>query len=209
MLRVIVASPVRFYAEGLSHELASMDSIEVLGVASDAASLASLTAALEPDVVLLDVALTTAARDALPRTTRVVAVAVADDDVVDWAEQDVHGLVTRDSSLADVAAAVVGAWHGELRCSPQIAGELLRRVGSLAATQAPRPDDGIAELTVRELEILRLLDAGLSNKEIAYRLSIELTTVKNHVHNVFEKLGVHRRRDAAETLRRAEQTAVS
>lgn len=207
-LCVLVASPIRFYADGLAHELALMDDIEVVGVAHSERELAQLAAALAPDVVLLDTSLTPKARNALPPSARVVALAVAEHDVLDWAEQGVDGLVTRDSSLADVAAAVRGAYSGELHCSPQIAAELLRRVGSLAAAKTTiREPDGIAELTVRELEILRLIDDGLSNKEIAYSLSIETTTVKNHVHNLFEKLGVHRRRDAVATLRRTQLRA--
>jgi two-component system, NarL family, nitrate/nitrite response regulator NarL len=207
-LRVLVASPIRFYADGLAHELARTDGIEVVGVARTERQLVQDADELAPDVVLLDVSLTPNARNALPRSVRVVALAVAEPDVLDWAEHGVDGLVTRDSSLADVAAAIRDAHSGELHCSPRIAAELLHRVGSLAAEQTTAVEPGgIAELTVRELEILRLIDNGLSNKEIAYSLSIETTTVKNHVHNLFEKLGVHRRRDAVATLRRTQLRA--
>lgn len=204
-LRLLVASPIQFYADGLARQLAQTDDFEVVGIAHTGDELVVHAAELAPDVVLLDVSLTTSARSALPPSTRVVALAVAEHDVVAWAEEGVDGLVTRDSSLSDVVAAVRGAYSGELYCSPRIAADLLHRVGLLAATQGPPQGPGAsAELTVRELEILRLLDDGLSNKEIAHQLSIEVTTVKNHVHNLFEKLGVHRRRDAAATLRRTQ-----
>src|SRR5205807_1012175 len=80
---------------------------------------------------------------------------------------------------------------GETVCSPCVAGTLFRRVAALSrartpAAQAPR-------LTSREVEILRLVARGLSNKEIARILCVQPSTVKNHVHRFFEKLGIHRR----------------
>jgi DNA-binding NarL/FixJ family response regulator len=76
-------------------------------------------------------------------------------------------------------------------------------VGVLAA-QAQSADPGpVDELTARELEILELVDAGLSNKEIAAHLAIEVATVKNHVHHILEKLGVHRRAEAVAVMRRS------
>jgi DNA-binding NarL/FixJ family response regulator len=84
-------------------------------------------------------------------------------------------------------------------CSPRLAATLLRRVAVLAADRAqPRVE---ARLTARELEIVELIDEGLSNKEIASRLCIEVPTVKNHVHNILEKLDVRGRAEAAARVR--------
>jgi two-component system, NarL family, nitrate/nitrite response regulator NarL len=86
-----------------------------------------------------------------------------------------------------------------LYCSPRVAGQLLRRLASRAeldSTQPPR-----LPLTGREAEIFRLVEIGLSNKEIAAQLGIEVGTVKNHVHNLLEKLRVRRRSEAIERLR--------
>src|SRR5881296_1366294 len=89
--------------------------------------------------------------------------------------------------------------RGVAICSPRVAACLLRRVAALAAGHGgdlPR-----AQLTNREREIVRLIDNGLSNKEIARALGIEVATVKNHVHNILEKLQVHRRGEAAARVR--------
>jgi len=86
-------------------------------------------------------------------------------------------------------------------CSPRVAGALLRRIAALATDG--RSDRVPAHLTNREREIMGLIDEGLSNKEIAKRLRIEVATVKNHVHNILEKLQVHRRGEAAARVRAA------
>src|SRR5437773_985410 len=80
-----------------------------------------------------------------------------------------------------------------------LAASLLRRVATLAAEQAPV--SAAERLTSREREIVRLIDDGLSNKQIAGELHIELPTVKNHVHNILEKLQVQRRSEAAARVR--------
>jgi DNA-binding NarL/FixJ family response regulator len=89
--------------------------------------------------------------------------------------------------------------RGEFLCSPGTAATLLRRVAALAA-ERHTADNG-ARLTPREQQVVRLIDEGLSNKEIARRLSIEVRTVKNHVHSILEKLQVRRRGEAAARMR--------
>jgi DNA-binding NarL/FixJ family response regulator len=81
-----------------------------------------------------------------------------------------------------------------------VVGSLWRRISALAATQGPLVQP--VELTRREREIVRLIDQDLSNKEIACHLGVEVATVKNHVHNLLEKLGVHRRTEAARLFAR-------
>jgi DNA-binding NarL/FixJ family response regulator len=96
-------------------------------------------------------------------------------------------------------ATLASVVRDEMACSPRIAAALLRRVASLAVERSPWPSG--ARLTARELEVLGLIDEGLSNKQIAGRLCIELATVKNHVHNILEKLQVGRRSEAALQVR--------
>src|SRR2546421_13075479 len=122
-------------------------------------------------------------------------------DVLASAEAGAIAYVPREASLEDLVAVIECAVRGEAVCSPRVAGALLRRIAVLATDG--RSDRVPARLTKREREIMGLIDEGLSNKEIAKRLRIEVATVKNHVHNILEKLQVHRRGEAAARVRAA------
>ncbi len=159
-----------------------------------------LVAQVAPDVLLLDVAaphalqLTRPAVAVLPGL-RVVAFAVAEiaADVLACAEAGICGYVAKDGSVEDVVAAVLRARSGELVCSPRIAASLFERVGALSTRTKPQASlDG---LTCREIEIARLVARGLSNKAIARDLRLSVATIKNHVHNVLQKLQLERRGD--------------
>jgi two-component system nitrate/nitrite response regulator NarL len=197
-IAVFIVSDVRLYRDGLSDLLDRVDPISVVGAVAGAEDAVERVRELQPDVVLLDTRSggVGAARDLLQAApgSRVVAIATpeAEEDVIALAEAGVIGYVTRDESLDDLATTIEGVARDEMVCSPWIATVLVRRVQALAA-ERPRPTHG---LTAREAEILELVAQGLSNKEIAARLYIEVTTVKNHVHNILEKLGVSRREEA-------------
>jgi len=208
LTRVVISATVRLYRESLAEVLARADGIDVVGSAARPEATIELVRALTPDVLVLDadigVALVRTVHDAAPATRVVVlGIAAADGDVLSWAEAGIAGYVTRDESLDDLFGALRAAAAGDLVCSPQVAGLLLRRVRGLAAASAPPT----LVLTGRETEIGRLLEQGLSNKEIAQTLHIELTTVKNHVHQILRKLGASRRGEAAALIRRAGLTA--
>jgi len=201
---VAIVSAVRLYREGLAHALRNHGRVDVVATAgdTDAALEAASTAC---GVVLVDVTghesleLIRRLRDAAPDTA-VVALGVAEEEdaVLGCAEAGVAGYVTRDDSLEDLVVAVESAARGEARCSPRIAAALLRRVTALSAG-AQRRDE--PHLTRRELEIVDLIGRGMPNKTIARELTIELPTVKNHVHNILEKLQVTRRADAVAYVR--------
>ena len=129
----------------------------------------------------------------------VVALAVRehDRDVVAWAERGATGIVTRRASLDDLVHAVLAA-RGECGCTTWVASALLRRVAEVGAERRrPAPH---AELTLREREIGALLVEGLSNKEIAARLLLGVSTVKNHVHNLLGKVDARTRAEAVALL---------
>lgn len=206
IIRVAILADIRLYREGLGNALRREPDMEVLATAASGAEAAARIGAVRPDVVLVDMAMLASA--AMVRAliagqagVRVVALAVPETErhVMACAEAGVVGYVPREGSMTDLLAAIRGAVVGEARCSPVIAGSLLRRVGALAADHDW--DARGARLTRRETEIVGMIDGGLTNKEIARRLHIEVATVKNHVHNILEKLGVHRRADAAARLR--------
>jgi DNA-binding NarL/FixJ family response regulator len=218
---VAVIAAIRFYREGLARLFADRDGFELAGSLSGPVTgpvTGSVTAParireLDPDVVLMALDSPGAVdlvRDvvaAAPRS-RVVALGISDDDgrVVALAEAGVAGYVDVDAGASEVVAVVASVARGEMPCSPRIGAVLLQRVAVLARSHAePPPPPAPVLLTAREREIFALIGRGLSNKEVARDLCIELSTVKNHVHHVLEKLGVSRRGDAVMLLRNRAQ----
>ena len=160
---------------------------------------------LRPDVVLLDSALPNSLESvrAIRRQAgevKVVALGLPEFDgaIIQCAEAGVAGYVTREGSRAELVATIRSVARGEALCSPRVAASLLQHVAALAAERPREPPHG---LTARELQIVELIDEGLSNKQIAGRLYIEVPTVKSHVHSILEKLGVRRRGEAVARLR--------
>jgi two-component system nitrate/nitrite response regulator NarL len=198
-IRVLIVSDVRLYRESLSALLGPLEQIVVVGTARSADDAVERVPGLNPDVVLLDTgqAGNVAAAQALVApapNARVVVIATpeSEEDMIALAEAGVLGYVTRDQSVDDLITTMQSVARDEMVCSPWMATVLVKRVQALAA-QRPRP---LHRLTTREAEILALVAEGLSNKQIAARLFIEVTTVKNHVHSILEKLGVRRREEA-------------
>jgi two-component system nitrate/nitrite response regulator NarL len=205
-IRVVVAAELRLYRETLAYLLGGDARLTVVGTAATVADVVACAHAVKPDVTIVDFrgAAGRAAVRVLAESTaatRVVAIAVRETDaeVVGLAEAGVGGYVTRDESLEDLVDVIVAAVNGELRCSPRIAAALLRRVAAVRDREAYGAP---ARLTRRETQIMQLVDEGLSNKEIALQLQIERATVKNHVHNILEKLHARSRVEAAARIRR-------
>lgn len=206
-IHVFVVAEVRLYREGLSASLLERANLRVVGTASSFDDAVLRTRAAQPHVVVLDVgmprclALIRAIRAESP-TTRIVAFAINESDyeIVACAEAGVAGYVTVDSSIDELVATIKSVADGELRCSPKIAAVLMQRLTSLASSTH---DVTAPLLTIREREIALLIEQGHSNKQIAATLCIELATVKNHVHNILDKLGVNTRGEVGARLRRA------
>jgi DNA-binding NarL/FixJ family response regulator len=195
--RVLLVGDVRLYRELLAEALVGEDGIELVGSAS--CDVAAIAAGMhEPDVVLVDVASVSipagmhALAAALP-DAKLVGVGVSDDDdsVVALLEAGAAGYVTSEQPLSELVTAVDAVAQGELQCPPRMSAALARRMAALAASG--QRESGSDALTPRQREIATLMADGLSNKQIARRLSIEHATVKNHVHSILVKLGVSRR----------------
>jgi two-component system, NarL family, nitrate/nitrite response regulator NarL len=206
-VRVFVVAEVRLYREGLAQVLERDERVTVIGAASHVDEVLDTLGVMSPDVILLSTALDEAysyisTLVAVAPEAKVIALAVpaVEDQVVAWAEAGAHGFLTCEGSLEDLILAIESAIRDEIACPPRLAAALLRRVGALAAEHSAGNLE--RRLTLRERQISELLDEGLSNKEIATRLHIELTTVKNHVHNILEKLQVRSRGEAVARLRR-------
>jgi two-component system, NarL family, nitrate/nitrite response regulator NarL len=205
-IRSFVISPVRLYREALAERLEQEDRFEVAGTAASAEEANPTVLRAAPDLVLVDTGTPAGLRHvravavSLP-TTPIVALSVpeTETDVIACVEAGVAGYVPREATAGELLATLSGVAQGEALCPPWIASILFRRLATLAAGRQPAPPS--PTLTRRESEILALIDQGLSNKEIARRLQIEIPTVKNHVHRILEKLNVHRRGEAAARIR--------
>jgi DNA-binding NarL/FixJ family response regulator len=205
-VRALLVAGVRLYREGLAHALARDGRIEVVGTAASVDQALSSLSDVTPDVILLDLTVAGAldgASDMMLAApdAKVITLAVADpeQEVPEFGEVGVAAYVPREASLEDLVLTIQAAVRGECLCSPRVAAALLSRVATLAANPAGVP--GTAAITPREQQVLDLVDQGLSNKEIAGRLLIEVATVKNHIHNILEKLGAHRRGEAVAMMR--------
>ena len=204
--RVMVLADVRLYREGLTSLLAGEPRLTV--VAAEPVNESSLLRVRDEraDVVLLEAATACETRviEELARlapAAKVIAYAVLDEDrqAVRCAEAGAEAFVTGEATAEQLVGAILGVARGEANCSPRMAALLIARLRTLAQRIAPAGPQ--AGLTSRERGIVELIDEGLSNKQIAARLGIEVCTVKNHVHHVLEKLGVTRRSQAAARLR--------
>jgi len=202
-VRVFVASDVRVYREAIARLISTEDSLKLVGAAATAESPSRLRNGARPDVVLVDAIrrgnlllareISSAAGDAYV----VALVAPEREDLLGWAGAGVSGLLSCEASQEELVESLRRAARGGSPCSPDVAEALLRRV-----RENPRGDFAFGgSLTEREAQVAELVADGLSNKAIASRLSIELATVKNHVHSILEKLRVHSRGEAAAKLR--------
>jgi len=203
---VLVVCDIRIYREGIVRALEQSSGTRLVGAASNRNEALRLLEEAHSDVIVLDMAMAgalgTLRRINAASGAKVVALTVAEtpSDVVACAEAGVKEVLTREASLADLVASIHAAMKGELRCSPRVGALLLERVAALAA-RGPAADRRGA-LTSRQIKILKLLEAGHSNKEIARTLRIEVATVKNHVHRILERLNVANRGQAAALYRR-------
>jgi two-component system, NarL family, nitrate/nitrite response regulator NarL len=201
--RVAIIMEIGLFRDALARAVrrAGLEVVESGAPVPDAETLKEL----EADVVLVDVS-RRGGLEALQRIAsaapeiRLLAVAVPDrePDVLACIEAGAAGYVLRDASLEELADAARRAVRDEPLASPHVIATLMRRVAALSAHGRT---GGLRELTSRELEVVQLIEKGLSNKEIATQLSIAVTTVKNHVHSILEKLGVQRRGEVASIMR--------
>jgi two-component system nitrate/nitrite response regulator NarL len=205
--RLLILGEVGVYREALAGSLGRDDRFEVVAVAAGVEEAREALERVQADVLLVDTrmpdgASAVRALAAAAPQVKLVALAVpeVEDEVIAFAEAGASAYVSVDGSMDDLASVVQCVERGEVLCSPGMAAGLFRRVAALSRERQLAPIE--EKLTARELEVLRLIEEGRSNKEIASALSIEVPTVKNHVHRILEKLHVHRRSEAAARARR-------
>jgi DNA-binding NarL/FixJ family response regulator len=203
---VLVVGTVRIYREGLALSLTRHSTINAVAPTASYADAMERTAESNPDIILLDVsppdalAVVGALLRAAPRL-KVVAFGIEDSDetVLDFTEAGVVAFVSREGSIADLVATLQSAVRNEVVWSPRRTALVCRRLAKLATAMQPIATH--LPLTLRERQIVDCIDRGMSNKQIAVELGIEVATVKNHVHHMLEKLHVRRRGEAAARVR--------
>jgi len=221
MIKIIIFSDIRIYREGLSQILSRLDTLEVVGAESSLNEAVSKVEKLMPHVILLDMTMIGSCSMAIqfmqlyPQIT-IVALAVPENEqnIFKCAEAGISCYVAREASIDELISTVIGANDGEFCCPPKIAAFLFNKIQYLArkAKENCLPDSNqphdtdLAELTRREKQILSLLADGLSNKQISTALVIEVSTVKNHVHNILIKLDVHSRVQAVSLFEHARRS---
>jgi DNA-binding NarL/FixJ family response regulator len=208
---VLILSDVRVTREGLALLLTRDGSVIVVGAAAGNVA-GTQVAELRPDVVLLDATLddllgcAQRLRDAADGI-KIVAFALGEvgEELIACAEAGALAFVGRDGSHQDLLRAIDQARRGEFSVSPYQARLLLGRIAELAETRSQ--PWGTANLTRREREIVPLIERGLSNKEIARQLSIEIATIKNHVHNILEKMQLRSRGEVGARVRAGQMSS--
>jgi DNA-binding NarL/FixJ family response regulator len=201
-LRVLVVDDQALVRAGLSMILNSEPDIEVVGEAVNGEDAIARVAALNPDVVLMDIRMpvmdgiaATAAicGDDSPEPPKVLMLTTfdLDDHIHSALRAGASGFLLKDTPPDELIKAVHVVAAGEALLAPSVTKKLLEEFSRSPATNIPRP--GIADLTEREVEVLRYLAGGMSNAEIADALFVSDATIKTHVSHILTKLGVRDR----------------
>lgn len=205
-IRILLVDDQRLMREGLRILLELEPDLQIAGEATDGQSALEAYAELEPDVVLMDVRMP--GMDGVEATwrlherwsdARVIILTTFDDDeyVFEGLRAGARGYLLKDVSGQDLAEAVRTVAAGGALIEPSVARKVVAEFARVVPPVRP-PDAGLAEpLSEREVEILRLVAQGLSNREIADRLSLAQGTVKNYVTTILQKLGTRDRTQAA------------
>jgi DNA-binding NarL/FixJ family response regulator len=212
--RVLVVDDQQLIREGIASLLAIQPGLTVVGTAADGRQALDQIAALDPDIVLMDVRMpvldgveaTAAVRDRFP-ACRVIMLTTFDDEdyVVRALRAGASGYLLKDLPAADLASAVRLVHAGVDQHDPSVTRRLMAALSrgdtpdpAVPATSAPpEPAASTSGLTGRERDVLRLIAGGASNREIAGRLNVGEGTVKNHVSSILIRLGLRDRTQAA------------
>jgi DNA-binding NarL/FixJ family response regulator len=204
-LRVVIVDDHELFRTGL-HDLLDDHDIDVVGEAASGEAALELVPALTPDVVLMDLGLpgisgveaTRRLGDVLPHVrVLVLSISADEDDVTGAIAAGACGYLLKDASIGEVVAGVRAAAVGASSISPQVAAKLVEVIRAEQRQREASDQSTSAELSPREIQVLRLVAQGKENTEIARELFISPQTVKNHISHILVKLGVDNRIQAA------------
>ncbi len=219
MIRVLIVHETRLICDLKATVLGYESDLEVIGCVAAADEALAILKKSACDIALVSVTLPDDGAFALTRSVvktgnavKVLITGLTESKAVilRCIEEGVAGYVNTDESLTDLVRKIRCVSQGEFLVSPSVAAALISRISELKKLVTElngfkdmNPNHLYAELTERECEVLDLIEQGRSNQEIASSLCIELGTVKNHVHNILDKLDVRTRKHAAIIARQA------
>ncbi len=198
--RVLIVDDQTLFRTGLASLLSEDERVEVVGQAIDGSEAVKQAIKFKPDVVLMDLKMpnvdgieaTRQILEAVPGAKVLILTTFeTDSQVIQALKAGASGYVLKDSSAAAIVSSIVAVMSGERVMASAVANRVLEML-----TGTTTPKEFYDGLTNREIEILKLLANGMANKQIAYRLKISEKTVRNHVSNTYEKLGIYDRSQA-------------
>jgi two-component system NarL family response regulator len=210
--RVVLADDHHFFREGLRDKLED-DGMNVVGDAADGTEAIALAGRLEPDIVVADLSMPGASgievvRQVLAKSAEVsVIILTVSADIrsaLEALNAGASGYLLKETPVDDIVSTVRLVASGQTVISGGLIPQLLASVGAVERSPASRARQRAGDLTARELEVLKLIAGGADNAAIGRELSISRHTVKRYVTNIFEKLGVGSRVEAAVYAVRAE-----
>jgi len=204
-IRVVIVDDHALFRRGLDLVLSEEPDIKVVGEAADGIEAVHRAEEMAPDVVVMDVRMPRSTgieaarriRERLP-DTKVIMLTVSDseEDLYAAVKAGASGYLLKEISIEELADAVRAVARGHSLISPSMASKLLTEFNALVQQAEERHRSFLPSLTDRELDVLKLVAKGLSNREISEELYISENTVKNHVRNILEKLHLHSRMEA-------------
>ena len=211
LINILLVNEIRLIGNIIIAALEDEPDINVVGCVTSPEEALKIVQEKEVDVVLASTRLAdqgalklTSAITELEPATKVLALGLSEEKkrVLRYVEAGAAGYVLKDDSLDDLVSTVRAVQDGKMHVSPKIAAAMMERLSDLAQvfSDIDNSTADTAGLTSRESEVLKLIGDGLTNQEIAEKLVIEIGTVKNHVHNILEKLNVSSRGEAAAYL---------
>jgi two-component system, NarL family, response regulator DegU len=208
IISIMIVEDQQLFRECLQAVFAEIEWLKVLdSVGSQEEALQKLEE-YRPDIILIDSALTDKSSLNLTKQitreypqTKVLILGVLE-DFKEYVEVSAKGYIDKSASLDDLIKAIDSVAKGGIALSPQLTYTLFSQLSEVARARKRKELIEFMVLTPREMEILQMIAAGLSNKEIANRLCLSLYTIKNHVHQMLEKLQVHDRWKAVEYARK-------
>jgi two-component system NarL family response regulator len=204
-IRVLIADDHAIFRRGLRTVLAYEDDIELVGEAGDGEEVVRVAEETVPDVILMDIRMpkvsgidaTKILRDSVPGAKVVMfTVSDEDNDLYEAIRAGAVGYLLKEVAIDEIAESVRAVYQGQSLISGSMAAKLVVEFNNLLARSEKQPKAPGPRLTDRELQILRCVAEGKSNKDIGEELFISENTVKNHVRNILEKLHLHSRMEA-------------